>query len=322
MIKKLLLFVTLAIFITAPAWAEDQDPLEQKISKVREEISLTNLINGLNLTESQLSGLISILSEVQDMRKSYKEKHQALAEEMLKSFEDLKKNLENGPKLPAEVEKQAGGNNERAKELGEEFKKKLAPYQEKVENILTEAQKIVIDDFKPCLLPPKSQKNPVRVGQAKSNEQAIEHLRKLREVPQDVYEQKRDNILNRYFSKFEEKKGKMNDEEKAKEKKRLFELSDRVRTISSEEFELNKAELAEEFIIKDRAEELESQLKDILEYRHKDKGGLNKIGRFFLKPEMLGILETRLNTLKNFKPSEPANLDNIKSAPEPDKKKK
>ncbi|HLD36278.1 MAG TPA: hypothetical protein VJC37_06115 [Planctomycetota bacterium] len=320
--KKVLILVTLIVFITAPVLAEEQDPLEQKIAQVREEISLTNLINGLNLTESQLAGLISVLSEVQDMRKSYKEKHRALAEEMLKSFKDLQKNLENGPKLPVEVANQAGGNNERAKELGEEFKKKLAPYQEKVENVLTEAQKIVIDDFKPCLLPPKSQKNPVRVGQAKSNEQAIEHLRKLREISQDAYEQKRDTILNRYFSKFEEKKGKMNDEEKANEKKRLFELVDRVRAITPEEFELNKDELAEEFIIKDRAEELGNQLKDILEYRHKDKGGLNKIGRFFLKPEMLGILKTRLNTLKNFKPSEPANLDNIKNTPEPDKKKK
>lgn len=309
-------------FIAINVWAEDMDPLEQKIAKIRDEISLTNLTNGLNLTEQQLSDLISILREVQDMRKSYKEKHRALAEEMLKSFEDLKKNLENGPKLPAEVANQAGGYNEQTKELGEEFKKKLAPYQEKVESVLTEAQKIVIDEFKPCLLPPKSQKNPVRVGQAKSNEQAIEHLRKIREVPQDVYEQKRDNILNRYFSKFEDKKGKMNDEEKAKEKKRLFELTERVRAMSAEEFELNKDDLAEEFIIKDRAEELESQLKDILEYRHKDKGGLNKIGRFFLKPEMLDILETRLNTLKNFKPSEPANLDNIKSQPEPDKKKR
>jgi len=320
--KKLLILVVAMTFIAINVWAEDMDPLEQKIAKVREEISLTNLTNGLNLTEQQLSDLISILREVQDMRKSYKEKHRVLAEEMLKSFEDLKKNLENGPKLPAEVANQAGGYNEQAKELGEEFKKKLAPYQEKVESVLTEAQKIVIDEFKPCLLPPKSQKNPVRVGQAKSNEQAIEHLRKIREVPQDVYEQKRDNILNRYFSKFEDKKGKMNDEEKAKEKKRLFELTERVRAMSAEEFELNKDDLAEEFIIKDRAEELESQLKDILEYRHKDKGGLNKIGRFFLKPEMLDILETRLNTLKNFKPSEPANLDNIKSAPEPDEKKK
>ncbi|MEW6025980.1 MAG: hypothetical protein AB1599_01610 [Planctomycetota bacterium] len=318
--KKLLALVALITVISAPAWAEDQDPLEQKIAKVREEISLTNLINGLNLTEQQLTDLISTLSEVQEMRKSYREKHRALGEEILRSFEDLKKNLENGPKLPQEVEKQAGGYNERAKELGEEFKKKLAPYQEKVESVLTEAQKLVIDDFKPCLLPPKSQKNPVRVGQAKSNEQAIEHLRKLREVPQDVYEQKRENILNRYFSKFEDKKGKMNEDEKAREKKRLFDLADRVRSMSAEDFELNKDDLAEEFIIKDRAEELETQLKDILEYRHKDKGGLNKIGRFFLKPEMLGILETRLNTLKNFKPSEPANLDNIKTAPEPKKK--
>jgi hypothetical protein len=128
-------------------------------------------------------------------------------------------------------------------------------------------------------------------------------------VPQNVYEQKNDKILQESFNKFEEKKGKLTDEEREKEKKRLFGLIDKVRAMSDEDFELEKNEVAEEFIIKDKAEELEKQLKDILQYRHKD--GINKIGRFFLKPEMLSILVTRLGNLKNFKMPEPANLDNI-----------
>ncbi|MFH1230727.1 MAG: hypothetical protein V1709_04435 [Planctomycetota bacterium] len=306
-------------FIIGNIWADEKDPLEQKISQIREEISLTNLINGLNLSEGQISEMIRILTEVRDMRKTYKEQETVIGEETFKSFDELKKVLENGPILPPDIEKRAGSSNEKIKGLSEEFEKKLVPFQQKIENVLTEAQKMVIDDFKPCLLPPKSQRNPVRVGQVKSNERAIELLRRLRDVPQNIYEQKKDKILQEYFNKFEEKKGKLSDEEKEKEKKRLFGLIDKVRIMPDDNFELEKNELADEFMIKDKTEELEKQLKEILQYRHKD--GINKIGRFFLKPEMLSILMNRLNNLKNFKAPEPVNLDNIGNKSDSEKQK-
>ncbi|MDI6732829.1 MAG: hypothetical protein QME51_01505 [Planctomycetota bacterium] len=315
--------VTTVLISTSILVAEDEtDQMMRTISKLREEISLTNLTNGLNLSEAQLAELIKVLKEAEGLRKTYTEQHRMQAEEMVKAFSTLKKELQNGPHLPQEIATKASNYNESAKEILEKIKKEIMPFQDKVEKILTEAQKMVIDDFKPCLLPPKSQKDPVRVGQAKGSERAIGLLRKLRETPSNVYIQKREDALQRYFAQFEEKKGKLSDEEKTKEKARLFGLADRVRAMSAEEFELNKQELAEEFIIKDKAEDLEKELKEILEYRRKDKHGMSKIGKYFLKPEMLSILETRLQNLRNFRPTEPVNLDDIKVAPEKIKDKK
>lgn len=297
--------LALAMAAIMPVWAApDDDETRAKAESLRGEISLVNLVNGLNLTESQLAQLIGINKELQELRKTYKEKGQAIGEELNASLAELKKSLiECGSNIPPEVGKKANEMKEKAEQLKEEFDAALPPFQEKVEKVLSDAQKEVIATFKPCLLPPKNQKNPVRVGQASSNEGAINILRKLRDVPQKVYDAKKNDILQKQFARFEEKHGKLTDEEKIKEQERLFGLVENVRTMSDEEFEINKEELANEFKVKDLREELSERLKTLTEQREKDKPKLNKTGRFFLNPKMLGILEAKLEGLKNFKPA-------------------
>jgi len=296
---------------------EDLQTKAAKVEDLRGEISLTNLANGLNLTEEQLNQLISISKEVQALRESYK----GLADECMKAFADLKSALiEYGPNIPPKVGQKAGELNDRAKELQEKFQAELPPFQDKVEKILTEAQKEVINTFKPCLLPPKNQKDPVRAGQASSHEVAINILRRVRGIPNSVYEEKRVQIMEKWFKKFEEKHGSLTDEEKAKEQARLFGLVDEARAMSDEEFELNKEELAQDFEIKDLRDQLSEQLKTLTEYREKDKPRMNKIGKFFLNPKMGGVLEAKLTVLKNFKPLPPKDLD--KESPKGNAEKK
>ncbi|MBI4833670.1 MAG: hypothetical protein HY811_02465 [Planctomycetes bacterium] len=288
---------------------EEKD-IQEKSKSLREEISLTNLINGLNLTEEQFGKIINVLKELDELRESYKEKGEIVAADLEKSLDELKKDLiTHGSNISPETGSKANATVDKAEELQEEFKVKQAAYQSKIEEILTEAQKEVINTFKPCLLPPKSQKNPVRAGQASSNEREIAILRKIRSVRAAVYEEKRKKILEEQFKKFEEKHGKLTDEEKAKEEARLFGLVDEARGMSDEEFELNKDELASQFLIKNKAEELSEQLKEITEYRNQGKPKLDRIGRFFLNPKMLGILEAKLIVVKNFTPPPAKDLD-------------
>ncbi|MBI4712124.1 MAG: hypothetical protein HY762_02280 [Planctomycetes bacterium] len=170
----------------------------EKVEELRGEISLINLVNGLNLTEEQINQLIAINKEVQALKESYKQKGEQIAAESLTAFTELKQSLiENGSNVPPKIAGKAGEVNEKGKPLKEEMLAKLPPYQDKIESILTEAQKEVINSFKPCLLPPKSQKDPVRAGQAASHEHAVNILRRIRHIPQDEYEQKRTDILTR-----------------------------------------------------------------------------------------------------------------------------
>jgi hypothetical protein len=281
-----------------------------KVDNLRSEISLINLVNGLNLTEEQLNQLISILKEVQTLKESYKEKGRTIAAEAVAAISEYKQALiEKGPDYPPKLGEKAYNLNEQGKHLREKFEAELPPFQEKIEAVLIEAQKEVIATFKPCFLPPKSQRDPVRAGQAADYERAINILRKIRQIPQTVYEEKRKQTLERQFKKFEEKHGKLTDEEKAKEEKRLFSIVDAARAMDEDDFELNKEDLAKEFEIKDKREELSKVLSILTEYRNKNKPILNKTGRFFLNPKMLGVLEAKLTVLKNFKPLPAKKLD-------------
>lgn len=314
------------LFLPRPVSSEENDNPVAKVQELRSEISLINLVNGLNFTEEQLNQLIGTLKEVQTLITSYKEKGKALAAEALEPTIQFRQALiEHGPNYPAEIQK-TGNKAENlsyveGEKLREELQAKLPAFQEKIEAILTEAQKEVIRDFKPCFFPPKNQKNPVRVGQSANYEQAINLLRQIRQIPPAVYEEKRKETLQRQFKKFENKHGKLTDEEKAQEEKRLFALIDETRSMTAEEFELNKEDLAKEFVIKDKREELSKELTLLTEYRDKDKPRLNVIGRYFLNPKMLGVLEIKLTVLKNFKPPEPVDLDKVTPKDEGTKKK-
>ncbi|MEK7449677.1 MAG: hypothetical protein AAB019_09360 [Planctomycetota bacterium] len=283
------------------------------VEKLRNDISFLNLINGLNLSETQLKELIAINQEAQTLKEKYKTSYQAFTQEMQSQFNELKTVLSDGPNLPPEIEKRANEINHQAKELKEKLQKELLVYQGKVETILTDAQKKVIEDFTPCLTPPKDQKNPVRVGQAKDNANVVKLLRRIREVPEEVYQEKREKLLAKAFEKFEKNKGPLTAEEKSLEEERLFDLVDEVRLMADEEFEINKEDIAKEFAIKDKAKELENQLKEISEYRYKDKKGLNKIGRFFLNELACPILQERLTKLADFKQAPLINLDELKN---------
>lgn len=309
--KKLwgILCVLCAFVVSQGVLAESEQI--KKVEELRGEISLINLVNGLNLTEEQTRELIAINKEVQALKESYKQKGEQIAAESLAAFTELKQSLiENGPNVPPKTTGKANEASEKAKPLKEEMLAKLPPYQDKIESILTEAQKEVINSFKPCLLPPKDQKNPVRAGQAATHEGAVNILRRIRQIPQDEYEQKRADILAKAFTKFEDKHGKLTEDEKAREQARLFGLVDEARSMSDVEFEINKEELAGKFAIKDKREELSEELKNLSEYRAKDKPRLNKFGRFFLDRKMAGVLEAKLVALNSHKTTE--NTENIK----------
>lgn len=310
------LFALVISFIGGHLVSAEENAAQQQVAKLREAISLTNLTNGLNLSEVQLRQIVPVLKEYQEVYKTFKQQQDVRAEQMAKAFNDLKDALQSGgPFLRPSVENQASKLDSQESKANEEFNLKLIPFQTKIENILTEAQKTVLEEFSACLLPPADQKNPVRVGQINANEHALNIIKKIRSVPENDYRELRNTILQNYFFTFEDKHGKLTEAEKEQEKNRLFGLADKVRVMSDAEFELNKNALADEFIIRNKAEELEKQLKDLLHYRTKTKKGLNKVGHYFLNPQMLGILEAKLANLKNFSPLPPADMDNIKATP-------
>lgn len=298
--------------------AEEKNSQEQ-VASIRHEVSLINLVNGLNFTEEQLNQLISILKEVQTLNDTCRENVRLLSMEEAKECDKIRKILlEHGPNIDTQEGKKAGEIKEKIEKLHEELQAKLSDYQNKIENVLTKAQKEVIGTFKNCLIPIPSLRNPVRVGQTANTDGELNALKRLRSAPAKNYAKMKKQMLERKFAKFEEKYGKLTEEEKTAERKRLTDIMDKTRAMSNEDFEINKEELATDFQMKNKVEELSSELQSLTAYRKQDKPKLNKTGKYFLDPVMLGVLETKLISVKNFKPVPQKDLDEANA----DKKEK
>ncbi|MDQ7780492.1 MAG: hypothetical protein RDV41_12420, partial [Planctomycetota bacterium] len=237
----------------------------------------------------------------QARRDSAKERYQKLAEDTVAAFSDLRVNLlSKGTHVPEDVAHNAASLNDRLKELQEKQVTEFEGYASRVCKILTDAQKAVIAEFKPCLLPPKSQKNPVLVGQGAEKDGAVNLLRRLRELPDKKLADKKEGFLKGQFEKAKKGGSDLTAEEKAAERDRLFKIVERVRAMSAEEFELEKSELAAEFEVKDRVHELRQELDKLAADRDPEREE-RAMAKYFTKPQMLPILEDRLKNLESFK---------------------
>jgi hypothetical protein len=306
--------VLCALFcLQAPPAAAQQNDVDQtlkNIEQLREEINLVNFINGLNLSEEQLKKLIGVAKEFQDNLAELKSKHNAMFQETEKAWQNLKANLlAKGPDLTREVAGQAANLENKLKNLKLVQDQEYETYCKQVCSLLSDAQRNVCSTFKPCLLPPKDQKNPVLVGQGASNDMAMKILRGIREMPQKLFERQRWQIVERQFDRIKKNtRHELTEEEKAAERERVLKLVDRVRTMDDEVFELEKDKLVEELKVKDQAKELHEELRDVLVNRDPEMGE-KKIAKYFLEPLMLPILEDRLKNLTNFTAACQVDLD-------------
>ena len=288
----------------ADATSNDERTLEKinsEIKKVKQLISFLNLFNGLHLSEEQLEELIKINEEYKADLEEYEKRAREKMEEWLDALNDWEKALENG-ELPKELMHRAGRADfglTMGKKKMEDLKLK---YKERLEAVFTDAQKEIIKDFAPCVIPPKNLKDPVRVGQASVNDRFIKELRRLRRVPRNRLYDVLDRVLERHPPEFIIKKHRMTEEEVRKERERVRKLLIKVYNMDDVEFELNKEKLAEELKFKDSVKQLREEIKklneEIAKHRRKENPASFGVLRWFLKPSIIPILKKRLAMLR------------------------
>jgi hypothetical protein len=305
---------TVLLIFAAPLIAQvpqsQTDERTRAIEQLREEINLVNFVNGLNLSEDQIKKLIAIGKEVQTRKDSEYAKLQSFLSETERAFADLKANLlAKGPNVPQDIEGKANKLNDRIKELRLKMDEEYEGYAKKVCTLLTDAQKDVISTFKPCLVPPKSQKNPVLVGQSAANDMAMKILRGIREMPDRVFQKQRDMLVERQFDMIRKNHGQeLAEAEKTAERERDYKLLDEIRSMDDKNFELEKDRLATELKVKDRAEDLHEELKSLTKERDPEVAE-KATARYFLSPVILPILEDRLKNLESYRQASQVDLD-------------
>ncbi len=221
-----------------------------KIGELRAEISNWNLINGLHLDGKQIAEITAM--------------YDAAAAELRAA----------GQAAPRKAKRRAGQEREARVRL-----------ERSVEQVLNPGQRQVLLEFKACLIPPKNLKSPVRVGQANDHSRLEEWLARARKLREPRLRRAVDGLLAaeaRYS-------GELKDAERTERAALLMATARRAAAMSDVEFEVNKADLAEEIAPRDRLQELKEEI--VVLSRERDLPGI--ISQFMLNPRFIGQLRVR-----------------------------
>lgn len=269
-------FIILILHFTNPlGFADIKDT---QIRESGKEIFILNLLNSLYLTNEQIEFILGRARELEELRPDEDEEQRQL--EILESIKgDLKNdnyvtdiNREEFVQIKKEMES-------RKKIYGE----KLKGYAKEVKDILTPVQQKILEDYKPCIIPPKG---PSRIGQADDSSRFLEQIEKIRQIPEDIYNNRHGEIAERAISRWmDSPKGyQLDEKEKNDLYKKILEFYKKIRSIEDIDFEVSKENLANEF-------------KNLFPQKEIKMDVLTKISKFLLSNESIKILGEELEKL-------------------------
>ena len=262
-----------------------------EIVDLRADINTLNLINGLFLNDQQMVDLLAVAREVKALRDDIIVSAEADLSGLDAPFRELRANLiNNSMGVSPELERNAREAKERVEVIHERYRgsslnQEKAALRSRLDTILTPGQISIINDFKPCLIPPKSLKNPSRVGQANDSGRFEKLLERVRGIPEQRYRDKLNKIMQRYFEGLEKHHITLTYQQKEQESARVLGIFAEARSIDDTSFELNKSELAE------RLDPINNGafMKDRAPKRH-----IDKVARYFLNPRIIPLLEAKI----------------------------
>lgn len=271
---------------------------ETEVRRLREEINLLNLTNGLNLSVAQMEAIA--------LAAPGEEKVENVAE-IRASMEDLSARLEKGEspiKLLAQCRKLHRGLKSTRRECDVE----------PVLAVLTDAQKEVIRTYKPCLVPPKNLKDPVRVGQANDGARAVKLMERFRKIPAAKWQDDREAVVETTLAEVEKHQGRFPDEERAEAIAKLGALVDKVRAMDDVTFASEKDALVKEAEWFDRKTRLEDEMDGIIDAKPESIVA-QKVRGNLLTPAAGPVMQERLAMLRDMPEPKATNVDSGPVAP-------
>ncbi|MFC1906582.1 hypothetical protein ACFLW8_00645 [Chloroflexota bacterium] len=247
--KKRLIGLGLAISLAAVLFFS-QNTLAQppnyndEITQVSADIRLLNLINGLELDEAQTEFIIQKAEEaaalqvnlVSGVNNGDPEIVQAL-----QNLHQLRTTLLNGENIPQDLKGSVHQASKLTKELRLEYLNQRSQLAAEIKQILEPHQLYCLENYKPCLIPPKEG----AAGQENRLEAEQRQLTRIRQIPERAFEKNKTRIVEAMFArtKMYLPHGYIMDEEA--EKEWLMSLFEEARSMSDVDFSIEKAGLAE-----------------------------------------------------------------------------
>ena len=257
-------------------------PLGKKseVKEVEEDIRTLNLINSLHLTKSQILALLTKAREAEIKREAYRSELEELTGYSEASLAEMRAKSMKNEELPKYLTREVGSSQKRFRDLKDKGEEEILEMARDVAKILNENQLVMVDKYKPCVVPYRDLTHPERVGQAEASAGMERQLERVHKLPEAIYQQKKKEIIERMVAHMEKKARKEIDVKE--EKKRLAKIFNEARALSELEFDLEKAELAKEILPEENKVQTEKQR-------------LKKVARFFLSPRIIPVLEEKLS---------------------------
>jgi len=220
--------------------------LRAEATALQSEINNWNLINGLNLTAEQMTNIVGLYHNV--------------AHELQ-------------------------GTKKRANKASGRHGQVLFSLERQVEQVLNPGQRQVLADYKPCLLPPKDLKNPVRAGQANDSTRTIKWLTRARTIPKG----KRADCVERLMEREAEHFGDLPGDQWNERADLLMRTIGKANRMSDVDFEISKEQLARKIERQDIRDELKSEINSLA----RERGLPGVIAQHMLKPKFIEQLQQR-----------------------------
>ncbi|NIO48053.1 MAG: hypothetical protein GTN73_01240 [Candidatus Aminicenantes bacterium] len=250
----------------------------EKAEQLQREIRLLNLINGLDLTQEQMEMILRSAEESKKLRERFIATLLYQQDKMEESLKEIKSYLGERKEIPPDVVQNYRRLDKEIKKARLEMQESVRDLARQIEEGLESHQIFQLQEFIPCIIPPKGE---ARIGQASNYKGQIRSLERIRRIPSRLYQTRKEEILSRTLEAMKIHVPLWVDIDEEEMKSHIQAVYDETRRLDDPEFEIQKKRLAEDLI---------SPFKPDIPAHNLAR----KIEGFLLSPEIIPILEERI----------------------------
>lgn len=216
-----------------------------EVANLRRDVQLLNLINGLDLSAEQMQFVLDRAREAEAVRAEIKSRAQGNAVATSQVLSELRETLMRGEVISSELRDEFFSVERENHALKEEWEQEMVRLVLEVEGNLEGHQIYALEHYVPCVIPPEGE---TRIGQAEDTHAGQALLQRIRDIPADQFEARKQKIaqrvLERVLARLPKSQALALDQEEETEWILCF--LEKVRGLEEMTFAAEKAELIEE----------------------------------------------------------------------------
>ncbi len=214
-----------------------ENPDLRELEELKQDIVILNLLNVLYLTEDQIDQLLDLHQRRQALLEATQAKLLTRADKSKESFKALRHALIAGDAPQERVSHLAVRTERGIIETRAGIQDKLSVLGKEAEQVLNDSQKVIVEHYQACVIPPQNEINPLRVGQS-GGEGPKKMLERLRQIPDDMYLEHKGKMIDRVYKRYENKAAGRYDVSLEGVREQIETMFDDVRNMSETEFRL------------------------------------------------------------------------------------